>query len=76
MTLADMADKGRAKLERKADQMTASWTAAKPRMIAAWTAVGFGPTRCANYTAGIEAAVYRAPDAKKWHTNWLAKMKE
>lgn len=76
MPIPEMAAKGAAKLTRKAEQMVTSWNAAKPRMIVGFRGVGFGPTRCANYEAGITAAVYKAPDPAKWSAKWAAKMAE
>lgn len=74
--LAGMAAKGEAKLRRKADSMANSYNAAKGRAVQNFQAVGFGPTRTANYQAGVQAAQYRAPDAGKWSRNWQAKMRE
>lgn len=74
--LAAMAAKGEGKLRRKADSMAASYNAAKGRAVTNFAAVGFGPTRTANYRAGVEAANYRAPDPGKWSRNWQAKMRE
>lgn len=76
MPIEDMAARGQAKLQRKAGSMATSWNAAKGRMTAGYSGAGFGPTRTANYTAGINAAQYRAPDPNKWATNWAAKMRE
>lgn len=76
MAIEDMAAKGASKLERKAGSMAASWAAARPRAIANFRAVGFGPARTRNYESGVNAATYRAPDASKWRTNWVAKMRE
>ncbi|MEM2233908.1 MAG: hypothetical protein QXP81_10270 [Nitrososphaerota archaeon] len=75
LTLEEMASKGRAKLERKATTITSSWTAAKERMKAGYDALPFGPTRKANYRAGIDAATHRV-DPEKWYRNWIAKMRE
>lgn len=74
--LAAMASKGEGKLRRKADSMASSYNAAKGRAVTNYSAVGFGPTRTANYRAGVEAATYRAPDPDKWSRNWMAKMRE
>ncbi len=76
MSLEAMAQKGAAKLSRKAAQMASSYSASKTRAASNYSAVGFGPTRTAAYTAGINAAQYVAPDPNKWSTNWLAKMRE
>ncbi len=74
--LAAMAAKGEGKLRRKAGAMASSYNAAKGRAVTNFSAVGFGPTRTANYRAGVEAATYRAPDPDKWSRNWQAKMRE
>jgi hypothetical protein len=74
--LAAMAAKGESKLRRKATAMAASYAASKGRAVENFQAVGFGPTRTANYRAGVEAADYRAPDPSKWSRNWQAKMRE
>ena len=76
LTIDQMASKGQAKLSAKASSMAASWNAAKGRMSAGYGNTPFGPTRKANYQAGISAATYHAPDANKWATNWRAKMAE
>lgn len=75
-SIAEMAAKGQAKLARKASSMATSYNASKGRAAANYSAAGFGPTRTANYQAGIQAATYRAPDPNKWATNWSAKMAE
>jgi hypothetical protein len=76
MPIPDMAAKGQAKLQRKAQQMTASYNAAKGRMVAGYQGAGFGPTRTQAYQAGVQAAQYRTPDPAKWARNWSAKMAE
>jgi len=76
MPIPDMAARGQAKLQRKATQMSASYNAAKGRMVAGFQAVGFGPARTAAYQAGVQAATYRAPDPNRWARNWSAKMAE
>lgn len=75
-TIDEMAAKGSAKLTRKATSMKTSYDAAKARAKTHFGAVGFGPTRVANYNAGIDAAAYRAPSPSKWSDNWKAKMRE
>jgi len=75
-TMNEMASKGQGKLTRRAATMAASYNASKGRAVTNYSAVGFGPTRTANYRAGVEAAVYIAPDPAKWARNWLAKMAE
>ncbi|GAI92756.1 unnamed protein product [marine sediment metagenome] len=75
-TIAEMAAKGTDKLRRKAATMASSYEAAKSRAITNYSAVGFGPTRVANYRSGVEAARYIAPDPDKWSRNWTAKMAE
>lgn len=75
-TIAEMASKGSDKLRRKAASMASSYEAAKGRAVTNFSAVGFGPTRTANYRAGIDAARYIAPDPDKWSRNWTAKMQE
>lgn len=74
-TLAEMVAAGKAKLDRKAAAMTASWNAAKPRMKTGYGNTPFGPTRKANYGTGIDAATHRT-DNDKWAKNWQAKMAE
>lgn len=76
MPIPEMAAKGQRKLATKAAQMTGSYNAAKGRMEAGYQAAGFGPTRTANYRAGIDAAQYRPPSPEKWARNWSAKMAE
>jgi len=75
-TIAEMASKGADKLRRKASTMASSYEAAKGRAVTNFAAVGFGPTRTANYRSGIDAARYIAPDPDKWSRNWTAKMAE
>jgi len=75
-TISEMASKGADKLRRKATSMASSYAASKGRAKTNFAAVGFGPTRVANYGAGIDAATYRAPDPDKWVRNWSAKMAE
>jgi len=75
-TIAEMAARGADKLRRKASSMASSYAAAKSRAKTNYAAVGFGPTRVANYGAGVDAATYRAPDPDKWTRNWSAKMAE
>ena len=76
LSLAEMASKGQAKLGAKAASMASSWNAAKGRMASGYAACPFGPTRKSNYSAGLNAATYHAPDAAKWARNWTAKMSE
>ena len=76
VSMEEMASKGASKLGRKAGSMATSYNAAKSRMISHYAAVGFGPTRQGNYSAGVNAAVWHAPDPGKWSANWLAKMSE
>lgn len=75
-TIAEMAAKGSAKLRRKSGAMASAYEAAKGRAITNFQAVGFGPTRTAAYSAGVQAATYVAPDPDKWSRNWTAKMQE
>ncbi len=75
-TISEMASKGADKLRRKASSMATSYAASKGRAATNFSAVGFGPTRTANYRAGIDAATYIAPDPDKWSRNWTAKMSE
>ena len=75
-SIAEMAAKGEAKLRRKADAMARSYEGAKARAVTNFSAVGFGPTRTANYQSGLAAARYVAPDPGKWSRNWSAKMAE
>ena len=75
-TIAEMAAKGVDKLRRKATTMASSYEAAKTRAVTNYSAVGFGPTRTANYRAGVADARYIAPDPDKWSRNWTAKMAE
>lgn len=55
--------------------MSTSWNAAKSRMKTGYGMTPFGPTRKANYNAGIDAATHRV-DVEKWERNWTAKMAE
>jgi len=75
-SLQEMASKGQGKLARKATSMASSYEASKSRAVTNFSAVGFGPTRTANYQSGVQAATYTAPDPAKWARNWLAKMQE
>jgi len=75
-SIAEMAAKGQAKLQRKGTQMASSYNASKGRAAQNYAAVGFGPTRVAAYQAGIPAATFTAPDPAKWARNWSAKMAE
>ncbi len=75
-TISEMAAKGQSKLTRKAASMATAYDASKARAVTNFSAVGFGPTRTANYQAGLAAATYRAPDPAKWSRNWSAKMAE
>jgi hypothetical protein len=74
-TLEEMVRKGVNKLRAKADSMRRSWEGARARMTAGYDATPFGPTRKANYRAGLDGAVYRT-DPDKWERNWPAKMRE
>jgi len=76
LSLQEMASKGQAKLAAKSSSMASSWNAAKGRMAAGYSATPFGPTRKANYQAGINAAQYRSPDPASWARGWIAKMSE
>ena len=76
MSLETAANKGVGKLTRKQQQMINSWNAARSRMIDHYRAFGFGPTRVANYQAGIQSASYPGSNPTKWRENWIAKMKE
>lgn len=75
-SIAEMTAKGEAKLRRKAATMATSYNASKTRAKGNYAAAGFGPTRTGNYNAGIDDAVYIAPDPGKWGRNWAAKMAE
>jgi len=74
-TLEEMASVGARKLRDKAASISASWTAAKPRMKTGYATMPFGATRKANYDRGIDAATHRT-DPEKWARNWPAKMRE
>ncbi len=74
-TMEEMAAKGAGKLRRKAESMSSGYNAAKERMKANFRAVGFGPIRTANYSAGVDGATFHAPSPDKWQANWLAKMR-
>lgn len=74
-SLDEMVSAGTAKLTRKASAMSASWSAAKGRMKTGYGATPFGPTRKANYNAGVDAATHRV-DVEKWARNFRAKMSE
>jgi len=75
VTLEELASKGKSKYARKVEQMAKSYEAAKARMKDHYGRLPFGPTRKANYNAGIDAAKHRA-DPDEWYDNWIAKMKE
>jgi len=75
LSLEEMVSKGKSKLDRKADQMGRSWTAAKERMKSGYARTPFGTTRKSNYNSGIDAASFRT-DNEKWARNWAGKMKE
>lgn len=76
LSLSEMAAKGERKLRAKAATMGSSYSAAKSRMKTNYGATPFGSTRKAAYNAGVDAAVYHAPDPAKWSANWSAKMAE
>ena len=75
-SLQEMASQGATKLRTKSASMAASWNAAKSRMIEGYSMCPFGPTRKSNFSAGVQAATYRSPDAEKWMRNWVGKMQE
>jgi len=74
-TMDEMVRKGVSKLRAKADSMRRSWEGARARMKEGYAALPFGPTRKANFNAGIDAATFRV-DPDKWERNWPAKMRE
>lgn len=74
-SLSEMVTQGKGKLDRKASSMTASWDAAKARMIKHYSEQPFGRTRIANFTSEVNAAKHRV-DSAKWAENWAAKMAE
>jgi len=74
-SLDEMARVGADKLRRKATSMASSWDAARSRMKVGYGETPFGPTRKANFNAGVDAATYRS-DPEKWARNWPAKMRE
>jgi len=71
-----MAAEGAAKLTARAGDMVTSYNAAKSRMKTGYAETPFGPARKTAYNAGIDRAVYKAPDVSKWQRNWAAKMAE
>jgi len=73
-TLDEMVSKGRAKFAAKVPVMKANYEAAKGRMKTNYGALPFGPRTKAAYGAGVDAAVYTAPDADKWARNWRARV--
>jgi hypothetical protein len=75
LSLEQMVAKGKAKLSAKAAGMSASWSAAKARMKEGYGLTPFGPTRKANFNAGIDRATHRS-DPEKWARNWPGKMRE
>jgi hypothetical protein len=52
--------------------MAANYEAAKPQMKTNYRALPFGPNTTRAYEAGVDAAVYSAPDVNKWARNWEA----
>ena len=74
-SLEEMVSGGKAKMDRKAATMRASWDAARSRMKTGYGLTPFGPTRKANYGSGVDAATFRV-DTDKWARNWAAKMRE
>lgn len=64
---------GKAKLTRKASRMKTSWEGARTRMKAGYDLTPFGPTRKANYKAGVDAGVFRV-DPDKWARNFEANL--
>jgi len=71
-SLEEMAAKGARKLQAKAGVMASNYEASKPRAIASFGALPFGPNTKAAYAAGINAGRYRTPDVAKWTRNWKA----
>lgn len=71
-SMAEMVEKGRRNLQRKAPDMSAHWDAAKTRMKTSYGALPFGPSTKAAYGAGVDAGRHRAPDIEKWARNWQA----
>lgn len=71
-TLAEMAAKGRAKLERALPKMKKNYDASKSRAIKNYKALPFGPITKRAYESGMEDAVIKLPDLDKWETNWKA----
>lgn len=73
-TLDQMAAQGQAKLQRKAAAMAAAYNGAKNRMKEHFGLTPFSGTMKTNYNAGVDDAVYHAPDPTKWRDNWIAKV--
>jgi hypothetical protein len=73
-TLAEMVAKGQRKFAAKVPTMRANYDTAKPRAIQNYGALPFGPRTKQAYAAGIQGAVYTAPDPQKWARNWQAAM--
>jgi hypothetical protein len=71
-TLEEMVDKGRRKLATKAPVMAEKYEAAKPTMKEEYGRLPFGPITKRAYSAGVDAGVYRAPDADKWGRKFTA----
>ncbi len=71
-TLEEMVAKGRRKLETKAPIMAEKYEAAKPSMKEEYGRLPFGPITKRAYNAGVDAGVYRAPDADKWGRKFVA----
>jgi hypothetical protein len=75
-----MASKGEKKLTAKLDNMKKSYSAASSRAQSNFAAVGFGPTRTANYRSawtympGNYDTGMTADKIAKWRTNWLASL--
>jgi len=80
VTLEELANKGRRKLQTKLDTMKQNYASAKDIAVENYEALPFGPTRKANYRKAWEYMVsnYQSkmtPDiVEKWARNWTKKM--
>lgn len=73
-TIAQMADDGKAKLERKGPRMKNNYEKAKTDMKTGYNETPFNSEMKSAYAAGVDAAEYRPPDPSKWARNWARKV--
>lgn len=73
-TIGQMAEDGKAKLDRKRTTMESNYNRAKPDMKTSFNELPFNANMKAAYSAGVDAATYRPPDPDKWARNWTRKV--